>query len=219
MKIKKIGTKKVYTYDGGGLIIDWLRQFFDRNNKEIIGYLRMVGTDFQTNNQIWIANKLSDNDVLKKLFTTITKNNVVPICMYIAIRNCIKGDWLNNRDRYFYPSDSWQQDTEFHSDCLCYSLFHGSNNIQSQYGINHWIPFREHEVESREKFQSNFMCDFIEGKIKIENKSDMFSSRHSELVAVSPSGDCNDTVDDKFLSSKSSLSAMSSEKLHFSSAA
>ena len=30
------------------------------------------------------------------------------------------------------------------------------------------------------------MCDFIEGKIKIENKSDMFSSRHSELVLESP---------------------------------
>ena len=30
------------------------------------------------------------------------------------------------------------------------------------------------------------MCDFIEGKIKIENKSDMFSSRHSELVSESP---------------------------------
>ncbi|MEI6124907.1 MAG: hypothetical protein WCQ95_14925, partial [Bacteroidota bacterium] len=55
-------------------------------------------------------------------------------------------------------------DTEFQSDCLAYTLF--NNNIQSKYGINHWIPFTEYQVGSHEKFDSNFMSNFIAGKIE-----------------------------------------------------
>lgn len=31
-------------------------------------------------------------------------------------------------------------------------------------GTNHWIPFTENEVNSRERFESSFMTDFIRGK-------------------------------------------------------
>jgi len=63
-----------------------------------------------------------------------------------------------------YPNDGWQSDKIFQSDCLVYTLF--SNNIQSQFGVNHWIPFTESEVEARSKFESNFMTDFMAGKIE-----------------------------------------------------
>jgi hypothetical protein len=49
---------------------------------------------------------------------------------------------------------------------LSFILF--NNNIQSQYGKNHWIPFTEQEVNAKAKFESNFMTDFIKGKIKKE---------------------------------------------------
>jgi tRNA(Ile)-lysidine synthase TilS/MesJ len=45
-------------------------------------------------------------------------------------------------------------------------LFHEKNNIQSKYGTNNWIPFTEQEVNASEKFESNFMTNFIAGKIK-----------------------------------------------------
>jgi len=48
---------------------------------------------------------------------------------------------------------------------LTYTLFHGQNRIISEDGTNHWILFTEQEVDSREKFESNFMTDFIKGKI------------------------------------------------------
>jgi hypothetical protein len=53
-----------------------------------------------------------------------------------------------------------------------------SNNIQSQFGINHWIPFTENEVNAREKFASNFMSKFISGKLKTEApaQSDAFAT-------------------------------------------
>ena len=37
---------------------------------------------------------------------------------------------------------------------------------------NNWIPFTETEVNSKEKFESNFMSDFIKGKIKTEQQAD-----------------------------------------------
>ena len=65
-------------------------------------------------------------------------------------------------------------DIEFQNDCLTFTLFHGKNRISSEHGTNHWLPFTEQEVNSREKFDSNFMTNFITGKIKI-NKSALFS--------------------------------------------
>jgi hypothetical protein len=63
-----------------------------------------------------------------------------------------------------YPNDGYKTDAEFQNDCLAYTLF--NNNIQSKYGINHWIPFTEQEVDAKEKFDSRFMSDFIAGKVK-----------------------------------------------------
>ena len=41
---------------------------------------------------------------------------------------------------------------EFQNDCLAYTLF--NNDIQSEYGTNHWIPFTEQEVNAQDRFES-----------------------------------------------------------------
>jgi len=74
---------------------------------------------------------------------------------------------------YFLWAEA-KADREFRNDCLVYTLFHGSNTIQSQCGVNHWIPFTEEEVNARSKFKSNFMTDFIAGKI--EYAHDLFTN-------------------------------------------
>jgi hypothetical protein len=50
-------------------------------------------------------------------------------------------------------------------------LFHGQNRITSIESTNYWIPFTEYEVDAKAKFASNFMSDFIKGKIKQDNSS------------------------------------------------
>ena len=55
---------------------------------------------------------------------------------------------------------------------MAFTLF--NTNIQSKFGTNHWIPFTEQEVNAREKFESNFMTQFIKGKIKHEQTADLF---------------------------------------------
>jgi hypothetical protein len=42
-----------------------------------------------------------------------------------------------------------------------------NNNIQSQYGTNHWIPFTEKEVDAKEKFDSNVMSSFLKDRTQI----------------------------------------------------
>ena len=102
----------------------------------------------------------------------INANNLINASVYFAVRKVIPADWLNDRDQFLFPNNNWETDTEFQNDCFTYTLF--NNNVQMKYGINHWIPFTESEVNARNKFESNFMTDFIKGKVKIENKNNMF---------------------------------------------
>ncbi len=160
-KANFIGTKRIYSFDNSKYISDWL-EFNSRNiSKNYIGHLASVGNDFQNQNAVFI------DDVNKRRkkggrHTMISEENLIVVSVYYAVRHCIEATWLNDRDQFLYPNKSWENDTEFQNNCFTYSLF--SNNIQSKYGVNHWIPFTEYIVGSREKFDSNFMTNFIEGK-------------------------------------------------------
>ena len=55
---------------------------------------------------------------------------------------------------------------------LAYSLFCNYNNVSSNLGPNHGIPFTEQEVNAKAKFESDLMTDFIKGKIKKEISND-----------------------------------------------
>ena len=104
----------------------------------------------------------------------INANNLIKTSIYFLVRKSIPATWLNDRDQFLRPNDDWETDFEFQNDCLAYTLF--SNNIQSEFGTNHWIPFTEQEVNSQNRFESNFMTDFINGKIKIENEVNLFGA-------------------------------------------
>mgnify|MGYP001335326154 CR=1 FL=1 len=168
------GTKTFYTSKKGSFIIDWLRKHFDKKG-ERIGYLRIQGTDVQQNRTIFITSKPSDSDFRESKVTEITRNNLVQVSIYYTLRNIIEATWINDRDQYLFPKLDWANDIEFQNNCLVYALF--TNNIQSTHGTNYWIPFTEQEVNSREKFESNFMSKFINGKLKPENNGDLFGNQ------------------------------------------
>jgi len=160
------GNKAIYNYDNQKLINDWLNSFSrKKNGTAAIGYINAKCNDFQHNNRVVIGleNILSKGDVHK----IITQKNLIEISIYFSVRKIIPATWLNDRDQFLYPNDGWKTDVEFQNDCLAYTLF--SNNIQSAYGVNHWIPFTEFEVAARDKFDSNFMTDFIAGKVEMSN--------------------------------------------------
>jgi hypothetical protein len=76
-----------------------------------------------------------------------------------------------------FPNELWQNDSEFHTDCLVYTIFHGQNRISCRHGINHWIPFSEKEAEASEKFDSDFMSKFIKGKLKPDTGNALFGEK------------------------------------------
>ncbi len=131
------------------------------------------GNDFQNQNMIAIVHPDMIYNKEAGQFL-INANNLIKASIYFAVRHCIEATWLNDRDQFLFPNDGWKADVEFQNDCLAYTLF--SNNIRSEYGTNNWIPFTEEEVNAREKFESNFMTNFMSGKIKIKQIADLFEN-------------------------------------------
>lgn len=151
----------------------WLKRFIDTSNEQLCA-ICCKGTDFQNNNfcniNFWDSIKGVGNAKGITKFK-ITPNNLIPTSIYFSVRHCIKATWINDRDQFLSPNKKWEKDTEFHSDCLIFMLFHGQNRITSKEGINHFIPFSEKDIDAAEAFESHFMQDFLQGKIKPDSKS------------------------------------------------
>lgn len=155
-----IGKKRIYTEDNDSCTInDWIISTRNRSNEKEIGFMSAKGNDFQNTNYIFIIN--SKTQLPHPRGTIITDKNIKEICIYFAVRHCIEATWLNDRDQFLFPNDGWINDVEFQDDCIAFTLF--TNNIQSKFGTNHWIPFTEEEVGAQDRFDSHFMSDYIRG--------------------------------------------------------
>ena len=140
----------------------WIK-LFDNKVESGIAFMGNPSPDFQHNSQLYLS---VGKGIEHFNFFNFTALNLFPGAIYFSVRNCIEANWINDRDQYLFPIDGWEIDSEFRNDCLAFTLFHGQNRITNSDGINYWIPFTEHEVNVKSKFESNFMTDFIKGKIK-----------------------------------------------------
>ena len=173
-----MGVKSFYSFGAKDFISSWLRKFYDKNNS-VIGYLILPGVDMQQQNGVYITLKPTNSDIAQHKTAIITQRNLIIMTVYLAIRQLIRPVWLNNRDQFLHPNNFWESDTDFQNDCLAYSLFDGQNKVTSKDNTNHWIPFTEQEVNAQNKFESHFMTDFINGKIKVEEEVVLFGSASS----------------------------------------
>jgi len=155
------GQKKLICEDHYLSINDWIIKTRHRQNEMPIGYMVAKAADFQNNSYNYIAN--SKEQLPDPRGTLITDKNLTEIAIYYGVRHCIRATWLNDRDLFHCPNEGWKTDLEFQSNCLTFTLF--SNNIQSRYGTNYWIPFTEQEVNASALFESHFMTDFIRGRL------------------------------------------------------
>jgi hypothetical protein len=155
--------KNLFPHENTKFIIEWLRQYYDKKNKHL-AYHRYSGTDFQHSKDVYITLSPYKADIEQVKGNWITKNNIIPMVIFFSVRHCIEATWINDRDQFLFPNDGWQNDSEFQTDCLVYTLFHGQNRISSEHGTNHWIPFTEEEVGAQEKFDSHFMSDYLQSK-------------------------------------------------------
>jgi hypothetical protein len=182
-----IGKKNFSNVRKGKYIIDWLRQYYDKDS-DLVAYLHLQGTDIEHNNYIHFTTTPSQNAIKEKLLTNITYKNIVPMSIYLALRNVINAYWLNNKDQYLWPRIKWKDDKEFQYDCLAFSLFCGQNKISSKGNlVNHWIPFTEQELQAHDKFQSHFMSDFIAGKCENrDSQQELEFAKTTNLIPTEP---------------------------------
>ena len=163
-----LGKKRFYTtLDSKESINKWIKRYDDKAITEI-SYMCNPSPDFQHNSQLYISQK---KGIEHFNFFKLFKNNLIVGAVYFSVRHCIKATWINHNDQFLNPNKKWEKDTEFHSDCLAFMLFHGKNRITAKDGTNHFIPFSEKDIDAAEAFESYFMQDFLQGKIKQDSKS------------------------------------------------
>ena len=185
-----LGNKKFYSYSSKDKNIkDWLREFNNTltvNSNQKLGHLVRGSVDFQNNNVIFITLTPSQSVIDASNENSIFNENLIVNCIFFAVRRSIDTTWINHNDQFLYPNDLWEEDLEFQSDCLAFTLFNKQNRISAEEGINHWIPFSEAEVGAKDSFESHFMKDFIDGKIKPKETKE--PNNNGQLPIVSSHG-------------------------------
>lgn len=102
----------------------------------------------------------------------ITSENLWQAAIIFAVRRLVQPTWLNDRDQ-FLQSTSELSD-EFKNDCLIWMLFNRCQrtasandlewNNQKWSIVNNFIPFTETEVGAPERFESDFMVQYLADK-------------------------------------------------------
>ncbi len=175
-----LGTKNIFAPEKKDYINNWIKIYANNANNSV-GYLVYSGNDFQHIGEIRISSTIPISHVST---IALNKNNLIQCCVYLSVRHCIKATWLNDRDQFLYPNANWEADIDFQNDCLAFALFHGQNKISAKVATNHWIPFTENEVNSREKFESNFMSKFIKGKTKANGNGNLLENEKERTTEL-----------------------------------
>ena len=102
----------------------------------------------------------------------VTPENLWQAAVVFSVRRLIRPTWLNDRDQFLQPTEPLTE--EFKNDCLIWMLFNGSNLTAGADGlewngktwslVNHFIPFTEAEVGAPDRFESDFMVQYLADK-------------------------------------------------------
>lgn len=136
--------------------------------EEAIGYFWCNGNDMQQAKQ---------TALLSSVFSAgngfyVTPENLWKVAIIFSVRQVIQHTWINHNDQFLQSTKELTE--EFKTDCLIYMLFHGKNLTASANSlewdnkswsiVNHFIPFTESEVNSPDRFESDFMVNYLKSK-------------------------------------------------------
>ncbi|MDO7817551.1 hypothetical protein [Helicobacter pylori] len=165
-------------------INEWFKIYKDE--QDYLGILVYDAPDFSHQNTNYLQNHKGTSHLH---YENLTPTNLLIGAIYFSIRHCIKATWQNDRDQFYAPyDDTWQDDSEFKNNCLIFMLFHTQNRITTAQGTNHFIPFNEDEVNSKERYLSHALLDFLKGGIKEESDSLFLNAKkENKPLKFSPS--------------------------------
>jgi hypothetical protein len=108
----------------------------------------------------------------------ITPTNLWKASVIFSVRRLIKPTWLNDRDQFLQPNEPLSE--EFKNDCLMWMLFNrcnrtaGANELEWNGELwsltNHFIPYTEAEVDAPDRFESDFMVQYL-ADISLSNEA------------------------------------------------
>ncbi|WQU11618.1 hypothetical protein KVE94_07300 [Helicobacter pylori] len=185
-----LGYKNIHSCNKVLFLADYLQRFQPTKKDTILGYLDPGRNSFQHQNLVHISVIDKSEQSHVKYFPIIT-TTILLVSVFFSIRHCIKATWQNDRDQFYAPyDDTWQDDSEFKNNCLAFMLFHTQNRITTAQGTNHFIPFSEDEVDSKERYSSHALLDFLKGEIKESKESDSLflnAKKENKPLKFSPS--------------------------------
>ncbi|WP_345952998.1 hypothetical protein [Mucilaginibacter sp. PAMB04168] len=186
-----IGEKHFYNFPNIHLLTNWIGRQKPNNieaiplinavtpTTQIKGVRRTTWADNAIGHMLSDSNDLQ-NALHTGLFSSVhsighkggffvTTENLWQSAVIFCVRRLIKPTWLNDRDQFLQPTKPLS--TEFKNDCLVWMLFNGSNltasaddldwNGRKWSIVNHFIPYTESEVNSPDRFESDFMVEFM----------------------------------------------------------
>lgn len=136
-----------------------------------IAHLVCDSNDFQNASQYTLLLS-SAQGIGHKGSIYVNPENLWQSAIVFTVRRIIKPTWINDRDQFLQPTGELSE--EFKTDCLIWMLFNGSNltasaddlewNDRKWSIVNHFIPFTEAEVDAPERFESDFMVEYLQDK-------------------------------------------------------
>lgn len=188
-----IGEKKFFNVSNIQLLTDWVSRPAT-NSTDIVPLKNAIlpataskdlrGTKWADGAVAWMncaGNDLQQASKLTMILSSgfgsgrgffVTRDNLSKAAMMFSVRRLIKPTWLNDRDQFLQPTAPLSD--EFKNDCLVWMLFNGSNltasandlewNGKTWSIVNHFIPFTEAEVNAPERFESDFMVQYLSDK-------------------------------------------------------
>ncbi len=183
-----LGYKTIHSFNKVPFLADYLQKCQPTKRDTIFGYLDPGRNSFQHQNLVHISVIDKSQQSHVKYFPIIA-TTILLVSVFFSIRHCIKATWQNDRDQFYAPyDDAFQDDSEFKNNCLIFMLFHTQNRITTTQGTNHFIPFSEIEVESKERYTSHALLDFLKGKTKEEGDSLFLNAKkENKPLEFSPS--------------------------------
>jgi hypothetical protein len=191
-----IGEKKFYNISSSGFLNVWLKRP-KANKTEIIPLKNAVSVyDKKVHLKNWSDNAIGymwcdSNDFQKAstmtaLFSSVwgqghgfyvNPENLSDAAVVFSVRHLIKHTWLNHNDQFLQPNKPLNN--EFKGDCLIWMLFHGKNVTAGANGlewngkqwslVNHFVPYTEAEVNAPDRFESDFMVQYLHDLPALDN--------------------------------------------------
>ncbi|NOT17487.1 MAG: hypothetical protein HOP20_05395 [Sulfuriferula sp.] len=145
------------------------KKYLDKWSDDAIGYMWCQNNDFQHAEQqtVLFSSVWGDSHGFY-----VNNENLWQAAIVFAVRRLFAPTWLNDRDQFLQPTASLSD--EFKIDCLIWMLFHRCNQTASADGlewndktwsiVNHFIPYTETEVGAPDRFESDFMVQYLADK-------------------------------------------------------